>query len=139
MLGTSGLGRRISNELVDFFYFKQFYSGSGPHKKSAQLTAGPRAPARGRRAAERLGRRNRSAAPADCGGINKADSERSDKARCYSWTITNVRRSDSEAAVAAATQLVRYPVRVSPVSRYGAFRVAGPKQSGRRPGRPADG
>ena len=40
------------------------------------------------------------AAAADCGesnGINKADSELSDKARCDSWTITNVRGSSKTA------------------------------------------
>ena len=94
------------------------------------------------------------AAAADCGesnGINKADSELSDsdKARCDSWTITNVRGSSETAravfmvsAQLGKGQLERKRflcVSVSPASRYGAFRVAGPKQSGRRPGRPADG
>ena len=105
---------------------------------------GQRAPARGRslRAAERR-RNRRSAAAADCGesnGMNKADSELSDKARCDSWTVTI---TTSEAA---AKPLVRYfklwchcpsqhkghrkrflssCVSVSPASRYGAFRVAG--------------
>jgi len=103
---------------------------------------GQRASARGRslRAAERR-RNRRSAAAADCGesnGMNKADSELSDKARCDSWTVTI---TTSEAA---AKPLVRYfklwchcqhkghrkrflssCVSVSPASRYGAFRVAG--------------
>ena len=121
---------------------KSFGSAHGWPAEGRPAGGGQRAPARGRslRAAERR-RNQRSAAAADCGesnGINKADSELSDKARCDSWTVTI---TTSEAA---AKPLVRYfklwchcqhkgqrkrflssCVSVSPASRYGAFRVAG--------------
>jgi hypothetical protein len=85
---------------------KSFGSAHGWPAEGRPAGGGQRAPARGRslRAAERR-RNRRSAAAADCGesnGMNKADSELSDKARCDSWTVTI---TTSEAA---AKPLVRY-------------------------------
>jgi hypothetical protein len=85
---------------------KSFGSAHGWPAEGRPAGGGQRAPARGRslRAAERR-RNRRSAVAADCGesnGINKADSELSDKARCDSWTVTI---TTSEAA---AKPLVRY-------------------------------